>query len=148
LALYGYVVDAAEDGVAGWQALRANTYDLLITDHSMPRMTGLELVKKLRSARLTFPVILASGGLPNEVFEQPPWLQPAAILVKPFTPRQLLATVEAALRPAHRCATVAPQRQFAGLTQTAAAVYTTNHSPGESLGRVTPHGVWPTQGVL
>src|SRR6266516_2928525 len=53
----GYQVDAAEDGAAGWEALRAERYDLLITDHRMPRLSGLELVKKLRSARMTLPVV-------------------------------------------------------------------------------------------
>src|ERR1035441_6822218 len=58
----GYEVDTAEDGKAGWQALQAVThapdsYDLLITDHNMPELSGLALVKKLRAARMALPVI-------------------------------------------------------------------------------------------
>ena len=45
----GYQVDAAEDGAVGWEAIQANRYDLLITDNSMPKLTGVELVKKLRA---------------------------------------------------------------------------------------------------
>jgi two-component system, chemotaxis family, sensor histidine kinase and response regulator WspE len=41
----GYQVDTAEDGAAGWEALHGNNYDLLITDHNMPRVSGVELVK-------------------------------------------------------------------------------------------------------
>jgi two-component system sensor histidine kinase and response regulator WspE len=62
LARSGYQVATAEDGDAGWEALHANHFDLLITDHSMPRLSGLQLVKKVRSARLALPVILVSGS--------------------------------------------------------------------------------------
>ena len=93
----GYQVDATEDGAAGWDALQAKTFDLLITDHDMPRLSGLELVKKVRSARMTLPVILATGTLPQAELEQHPWLQVAATLLKPFSPRQLVETVQEVL---------------------------------------------------
>ena len=41
----GFQVDAAEDGVAAWQALNTSRYDLMITDNNMPIVTGLELIK-------------------------------------------------------------------------------------------------------
>jgi DNA-binding response OmpR family regulator len=93
LLVSGFQVDTSEDGVAGWEALHANKFDLLITDHNMPRMSGLELVKKVRSACMTMPVILATGALPKEELERHPWLQLAAILFKPFSAGQLLKTV-------------------------------------------------------
>jgi DNA-binding response OmpR family regulator len=62
----GYHVDAAEDGAAAWEALQLKAFNLLITDHDMPRLTGVELVKKLRSARMALPVILVTGRLPVE----------------------------------------------------------------------------------
>jgi two-component system sensor histidine kinase and response regulator WspE len=108
----GYQVDGAGDGVAGWEALHAGHFDLLITDHEMPRLSGLELVKKARSARMTLPVILATGTLPEEEIERHPWLQLAATLLKPFSPQQLLETVQEVLRPAASCARVAPERCF------------------------------------
>jgi DNA-binding response OmpR family regulator len=93
----GYHVDVAEDGEAGWKALHAARYDLLITDYNMPKLSGVELVKKLRSARMNLPVVLASGALPTEELKQNPWLQLAATLLKPFTIAELLRTVRAAL---------------------------------------------------
>jgi DNA-binding response OmpR family regulator len=97
LAHSGYQVDTAEDGAAGWEALHAKSYDLLITDHSMPKLSGVELVKKLRSARMALPVILASGALPTEELDRNPWLQPTATLLKPFTTAKLLGTVKEVL---------------------------------------------------
>ena len=93
----GYQVDTAEDGESGWEALQAKSYDLLITDNKMPKVSGLELVKKLRSARMALPVILVSGAMPEEL-NRLPWLQLAATLLKPFTPGELLGTVKKVLR--------------------------------------------------
>ena len=63
----------------------------------MPGMSGFELVRNLRAARMTLPVILASGGIDAEALNQNPWLQPAVSLPKPFTTDQMLQTVAAAL---------------------------------------------------
>jgi DNA-binding response OmpR family regulator len=98
LANHGYQVDAAEDGAAGWEAICRTRYDLLITDHNMPRISGVELVQMLRSARMTLPVVLASGSLPAEVLDGNSPLRLAATLLKPFTCDELLKTVEQVLR--------------------------------------------------
>ena len=94
----GYQVDAAEDGAVAWEALQNEAFSLLITDHNMPKLTGVELVKKLRSARLAVPVILATGTLPTIELDRNPNLQLAAMLLKPFTPDELLGTVREVLR--------------------------------------------------
>ncbi len=93
----GYHVDAAEDGEAAWKALHASRYDLLITDQTMPKLSGVELVKKVRVAQMKLPVVLVSATLPTEELDQHPWLQLAATLMKPFTADELLETVRAAL---------------------------------------------------
>jgi DNA-binding response OmpR family regulator len=94
----GYHVDAAEDGAAAWDTLQLRDYDLLVTDNNMPKVSGLDLVKKLRSARMALPVILVSGAIPTEELNRHPWLQLAATLAKPFTRDELVATVANALR--------------------------------------------------
>ena len=94
----GYHVDAAADGTAAWEALCADNYDLMITDNSMPKLTGVDLLKKLRSARMALPVIMATGTMPQEEFKRYPWLQPTATLVKPYTIEELLGTVRVVLR--------------------------------------------------
>ena len=99
LVLSGYQVNAAEDGEAAWEYLKANSCDLLITDNRMPRLSGLELVKKLRSAHMTLPVIMATGHLPTNEFMRKPWLKPEAMLQRPFTNDDLLEAVKKVLRP-------------------------------------------------
>lgn len=44
----GYRVETAVDGVDGWNALRTSDFDLVLTDLDMPRMSGLELVRKIK----------------------------------------------------------------------------------------------------
>jgi len=94
----GYHVDAAEDGAAGWEALQANSYNLLITENDMPNLTGVELVKKLRSARMALPVVMAAGRLPTQELARNPALRLAATLLKPFAVNALLDTVKNVLR--------------------------------------------------
>jgi two-component system response regulator MprA len=94
----GYQVHAAEDGAAAWDALQINSYDLLITDHGMPKVTGVELLQKLHDARLALPVIMATGTLPEAEFIRCPWLAPDATLLKPYTTAELLKIVTEVLR--------------------------------------------------
>jgi DNA-binding response OmpR family regulator len=96
----GYHVDAAEDGPAALKALRVKNYNLLITEHSLPTLTGVELVRTLRAARMGLPVIMAAAKLPIHELARNPSLQPVAVLPKPFYLSQLLETVRAVLRAA------------------------------------------------
>lgn len=48
LERWGHEVDSAEDGEAGWNLFRAGGYDLVLTDWEMPRVSGLELIGRIR----------------------------------------------------------------------------------------------------
>ena len=97
LARPGYHVDAAEDGFAALKALRVNNYNLLITEHNLPKLTGVELVRKLRAARMAVSVVMTAIRLPVQELGSDPSLQLAAVLPKPFYISELLATVRAVL---------------------------------------------------
>jgi two-component system sensor histidine kinase and response regulator WspE len=58
----GYLVEVAVDGMDGWNALRTGSYNLAITDVDMPRMTGIELVSKIKAdpKLQALPVIIVS----------------------------------------------------------------------------------------
>jgi len=95
----GYGAEGVNDGAAGWEALQTSDYDLIITDNTMPRMTGVEMIGKLRAARMAVPVIMATGSLLTHEFTRRPWLKPDATLQKPFTADELLAAVNSFLGP-------------------------------------------------
>ena len=58
----GYAVDVAVNGLEGWNTLRTNDYDIVITDVDMPRMNGIELIQQIRAYAPTqkLPVIVVS----------------------------------------------------------------------------------------
>jgi DNA-binding response OmpR family regulator len=93
----GYYVDAAKDGAVAWDKLQLNSYDLLVIDNAMPNVTGVELLSKLHTARIALPVIMATGTLPIDEFTRHPWLEPDAILLKPYTMEELLQKVKEVL---------------------------------------------------
>jgi len=94
----GYLVTVAEDGAAAWDTLQQTPYDLVITDHIMPNLTGLELIRKIRAAQMSVPVIMATGHFPEEEFANAPWLLPTVTLLKPYTFEELFGAVQEALR--------------------------------------------------
>ena len=94
----GYDVNAAEDGATAWKELNTDPYHLLITDHNIPKVTGVQLIKKLRAARMSLPVIMAAAALPKKTFTRQPGLQASATLLKPYSMEELLKTVKEILR--------------------------------------------------
>ena len=97
----GYDVDTARDGAAGFDALQTGLYDLVITDNFMPKVTGIEMLKKLRANQMSLPVIMATGAIPTMEFARNPWLQPDATLLRPYTVEEMLKTVAVVLRVAN-----------------------------------------------
>ena len=94
LSRFGCEVDLAKDGVEAWGALKEDRYDLLITDHQMPWVTGLELIQKLRAEAMTLPVILVSGAVPTEELKLLPGLDIQAVMPKTCPMEQFLQTVD------------------------------------------------------
>ena len=79
----------------------------MITEHEMPNLTGVELLKMLRAARMAVPVVMAAGRLPTHELARNPSLQLAAMLSKPFAIEALLDTVKNLLH-----ATDSPREQI------------------------------------
>lgn len=96
----GFDVRLAHDGQAAWEAIQNEPPDMLVTDLQMPRMDGLELIRKVRAAEpfAQLPIIMltAKGYELNkrELIEEAGL---TGLLVKPFSPRELLRAVEQAL---------------------------------------------------
>jgi two-component system sensor histidine kinase and response regulator WspE len=62
LANQGYEVVVAVDGMDGWNAVRTEQFDLVVTDIDMPRMDGIELVRLIRKSPTlkSLPVMIVS----------------------------------------------------------------------------------------
>jgi len=90
----GYHVDVAEDAAAAWHTLQLSKYDLLITNQFMPKVSGVELLKKIHAARLALPVIVDTGNLPTWEFTVHTWLKPVKMLLNPYSFEKLLDLVK------------------------------------------------------
>ncbi|MFT3867171.1 MAG: response regulator [Nibricoccus sp.] len=88
-----YTVDCASDGEEAWRLLTTGDYDGMVTDNEMPRMSGLELVRRLRALPSNLPVILISGRMPGSEEELEELISPGMALDKPFSFDKLLAAV-------------------------------------------------------
>src|SRR5687768_10235936 len=91
----GYRVLTASDGKEAYDLAHQEHPDLIITDYRMPEMSGLELCKKLKADAKTMSipkVMLTARGynLEKQDTDESGILR---MLSKPFSPRQLLATV-------------------------------------------------------
>lgn len=93
----GYEVEVAEDGASAWAALQLHSYDLLITDQFLPKVSGVELLKKIHVARMTVPVIMATQILPTWEFALHPCLKGVTMLRMPYTIDKLLGLVKSIL---------------------------------------------------
>lgn len=89
----GYAAEVAGNGAEAWDALVSESYQLLVTDHQMPRLTGLELAAQARRAGMRLPIIMISGSLDPTSDPACVWLDFSAFLPKPFALRELLNTV-------------------------------------------------------
>ncbi len=91
----GHRVVEANSGAQALEALRGlgQAIDVVITDHAMPGMTGLELVQHIQESHPALPVILASGYAEIE-YTAGPVLVPR--LAKPFRQSELVAAIAAA----------------------------------------------------
>ena len=92
----GFDVTTAENGAVALDIAKEEKPDIIITDFQMPVMTGLELVENLRKDTATedIPVIMltARGFAIEEDKRQE--LKISACLSKPFSPREVLQTIE------------------------------------------------------
>ena len=96
----GYQVITAGDGVAGLQRALSDSPDLVVLDVMMPRMSGLDVCKQLKSKRPAIPIIMLTAR--GQEVDKVVGLELGAddYITKPFSIRELLARVKAVLRRA------------------------------------------------
>ena len=94
----GHVVDLADDGRAGLIEATSNSYDVVILDRMLPQVDGLTILKTLRGAGNTTPVLLLTAM--GDVDDRISGLRAGAddYLAKPFVFGELSARVDALAR--------------------------------------------------
>jgi DNA-binding response OmpR family regulator len=100
LARSGYDLDTVADDEEAWSALHDVSYQLLITEHDLPRIDGLKLVLRARRMGMLIPAVIASDAASLLHPEVVTCLGLAAYLGKPFSLDQLLDVVDRVLATA------------------------------------------------
>jgi CheY-like chemotaxis protein len=87
----GHSVTHLLDGAEAWAHFSANggDYDLLLLDVNMPRMSGVDLIRRVRETRFAGRVVVMSGRVSDEDAQALKSLNVDFILAKPFTPAEL-----------------------------------------------------------
>jgi len=110
----GFTVDTAPDGEEGLYQGKEFTFDLAIVDLGLPKLSGLEVIKRLRAAGKKFPILILTAR--DRWQDKVEGLQAGAddYVAKPFHFEELLARVQALLRrsggwaqPVLRCGPIA-----------------------------------------
>jgi DNA-binding response OmpR family regulator len=93
----GFVVDAAPDGPSAVDAVRATDPDVVVLDVMLPGLDGIEVCRRIRTFSDAYVLMLSARG---EEIDRIVGLTVGAddYLVKPFSPRELVARVKALLR--------------------------------------------------
>ncbi|MFM0053114.1 response regulator [Caballeronia grimmiae] len=91
-----FALDAVQDGEAADQLLRANHYDVVLLDLNLPRLSGKNVLRRMRQRGDATPVMIltASGSIDEKV----ELLGADDYLVKPFEVRELIARVKVMIR--------------------------------------------------
>jgi PAS domain S-box-containing protein len=83
----GHTVAEAYSASAALDLLEEQRFDLVITDHAMPKMTGLQLSDAIKAKWPDIPVIIATG------YAELPGVPEVQILTKPFTEHELASAI-------------------------------------------------------
>lgn len=102
LAREGHEVTYATNGEEAWTLWVSGggtaTFDLVVTDQNMPVVTGVEFIRRLRASGSHVPVVVVSGHLAPALTVELNSFGVVSQLAKPFTQKELLTAVAAALR--------------------------------------------------
>ncbi len=85
--------DSGEGAIAQIEAARAHPFDLLITDHEMPGLNGLDLTLRLRAAGHDLPILLLSSS-PAILRDHPALPELRAVLQKPLLRHDLVRQLQ------------------------------------------------------
>jgi len=96
LTYQGYAVDTCNDPVCALEIFRTRSkdYDLVITDMTMPGMSGLVLSQELKKIREDIPIILCTGHNNMGDDSKHADFGISALVLKPFERNELVAVIE------------------------------------------------------
>jgi len=86
----------ADDGSTGWEILQKDSIDFIVSDWNMPKMTGIELLKKVRADDKLkgTPFLMVTAEAQKENIVEAVKAKVSQYIVKPFTPETMSEKIE------------------------------------------------------
>ena len=100
LEKFGYRITTCKNGEEAWKTFHSDPqqWDLVITDQNMPKITGMDLIEKIRKIRADIPIILATGYSENISAHDFVSLNISAMLRKPTPMDKLVEYIQKTLK--------------------------------------------------
>src|SRR5512147_1309440 len=93
-----FLVDVAEDGLTGLSKALKTTSDLILLDYELPKLNGVQVLRRLRECGIKTPVILMTSHGSEQLAVEVFLLGVQNYLIKPFTVEDGMQAIEDALR--------------------------------------------------
>lgn len=84
----------ASNGQEAVEAVAASSFDLILMDWNMPKMTGIDALKAIRASGKTLPIVMVTTEAEKSRVIEAIKAGATDYLIKPFTPEQLAAKVK------------------------------------------------------
>lgn len=94
----GYRTDPVDNGLAAWNTVQIHNYDLMIAAQNLPKVSGVELLRKMHDHGIYLPVILTARILPAWDVALHSWMQGISLLQTPYTLENFTILVKNCLR--------------------------------------------------
>jgi len=94
MSSFGYAVETAIEGCEALEALRRGGFDGMLLDVRMPKIDGLEVLRRTRQSHPDLPVVMVTALSVQELAAQAVTQGACACLIKPFDPVQLKQVAE------------------------------------------------------
>jgi len=106
----GHRTFLADNGEEALRIVQTNEVHLLLLDMHMPKLTGLETLRRVKQFKSRLPCILLSADLDEFLVQQAQMAEAFSVLAKPVTRLQLMSTVDLALRRTYGWGGIRPPR--------------------------------------
>lgn len=93
----GYTIDEAEDGAIALEKISNRVPDLMILDMLMPNLDGIDVLEKLRDLNISFPIVVLTADIQDQVKDECYELGAVGFLNKPASEEDIIETIQKAL---------------------------------------------------
>ena len=90
----GYVLTPISNGYDALEILKEKQIDVVLLDESMPSMTGLEVLQKIKELYADLPVVMVTKNEAENIMEEAIGAQISDYLIKPVNPNQVLLSLK------------------------------------------------------